>query len=331
MTAAVQGLELRLLNEFQREFPLVEAPFDVLAEALEVSSAQVLETLCRLRAQGAVSRVGAVLAARRVGASTLAAVAAPPQELERLAALISARPEVNHNYEREHRFNLWFVATAADTVHLARTLAGIERDIGLPVMSLPLEQAFHIDLAFDLTGGGARGRTAGPACEPGAPRPLSAEEVRLMRALEPGLALVPRPFAALAEAAGLEEDTVLGLLRAWTGEGLVKRFGVVVRHHELGFAANAMVVFDVPESAVVEAGHRLAAEPAVTLCYRRPRHLPHWPYNLFAMVHGRERAPVRQTIQTLRERLGLQGCPHAVLFSRRRFKQQGARYGQAHG
>jgi DNA-binding Lrp family transcriptional regulator len=319
-----RDLDFRLLNEYQRGFPLVARPFRAIADALDCDEESVLALLRKLAAEGSVSRVGAVFAPRRVGASTLAALAAPAAHLDRIAALVNARPEVNHNYEREHRLNLWFVVTASDAGRLEEVLRGIEHDTGRPVLSLPLLEEFHIDLGFDLAGPAGRKLARGAArVEPYRP---TGPEQRLMTALQPGLDLVSRPFARLALRAGMAEDEVLALVARWLDAGVVKRFGVVVRHRELGFNANAMVVWDVPDDAVSVLGARLAAEPQVTLCYRRRRHLPQWGYNLFCMIHGRGRLEVEQAIGALRDRHRLHAYPSAVLFSRRRFKQQGARY-----
>lgn len=329
----MDSLDFRLINEFQRDFPLEPQPFAEIAYRLCVDEETVLAALQRLRGEGVVSRVGAVFAPRRVGASTLAALAAPPAELESIAARVSGRPEVNHNYEREHRYNLWFVVTACDEDSLARALEAIEGDTGCQVISLPLEHEFYIDLGFDLAGvckSPAPGRRIGNESA----RALSAIEKRLMGALQHGLDLVPRPFARLGEQAGLDEAETIATLKRWRGEGLIKRFGVVVRHHELGYTANAMVVWDLPDAEVERIGGLLAAEPEVTLCYQRRRHRPDWPYNLYCMIHGRERAGVERAVAALRERLGLGGHPHAILFSRRRFKQRGAHYvapAAAHG
>jgi DNA-binding Lrp family transcriptional regulator len=143
-------LDRRLLNDFQSGFPLVERPFAAIAAQLGVDEAQVITRLDRLRAAGAVSRVGPVLRPRRVGASTLAAMAVPPERLARVAELVSGYPEVNHNYEREHRFNLWFVLTAADEDQLAAVLDEIGTRTGIQVLDLPMLEEYHIDLGFPL-------------------------------------------------------------------------------------------------------------------------------------------------------------------------------------
>ncbi len=152
---------------------------------------------------------------------------------------------------------------------------------------------------------------------------------RVLAALDDGLPLVPRPYAALAAACGLSEAQVIAAIEELLEDGVLNRFGVVVRHHELGYRANAMVVWDIPDSQVREAGRSLAALPFVTLCYRRPRRPPRWPYNLFCMIHGRDRGSVEALIRRAAEQVGLAEVPREVLFSRRRFKQRGARYGTA--
>jgi DNA-binding Lrp family transcriptional regulator len=319
MDAPYTPLEYALLNKWQRDFPVVARPFAEIGSKVGADEAAVIATLSRLQARGAISRVGAVFAPRRVGASTLAALAAPAERIEDIAEIVSMRPEINHNYQREHRYNLWFVATAADQPALDAVLAGIETDTGCAVIALPLEREFHIDLGFDLQSG----HKSAPAAEVAVARTPDAEERRLIAALQPGLELLPRPFRHLGDMVYMDEDEVLARITGWLDEGLVKRFGVVVRHHELGYRANAMVVFDLPDAEVDAIGARLAAEPGVTLCYRRRRSRPDWPYNLYCMVHGRSRAEAGPVIDRLAR---LAGRPANALFSTRRFKQCGARY-----
>jgi DNA-binding Lrp family transcriptional regulator len=148
----------------------------------------------------------------------------------------------------------------------------------------------------------------------------------LIGAIQGGLPLVERPYAAIAQALGLDESAVIARLRELLEEGAIKRLGVVVRHRELGYRANAMVVWDLPDGEVDELGARIGTIPFVTLCYRRPRRLPEWPYNLFTMIHGRSREAVLGQVAELQRSLGRGPIPHAVLFSGQRFKQRGALY-----
>jgi DNA-binding Lrp family transcriptional regulator len=158
---------------------------------------------------------------------------------------------------------------------------------------------------------------------------LSDTDRALLDALAEGLPLAERPYAAVGARLGLDEAEVLQRLERLQAAGTVKRFGVVVRHRALGFRANAMTVWDVPDDRVAEAGAALAALDWVTLSYRRPRRPPDWPYNLFAMIHGTDRARVLALVERASAAAGLADCPRAVLFSRRCFKQRGARYGAA--
>lgn len=313
-----------LLNDYQQRFPLCPEPFAAIAAEQGLMLETVLAAYRDWQAAGLVSRIGPVFAPHRVGVSTLAALAVPPEQLEAVAAQVSACPEVNHNYEREHPWNLWFVVTAPDAAQLQALLARIEAESGSPLLNLPLETPYHIDLGFDLHPGRRQQVRPGLRREP--PCALAGLDRQLLMALEAGLPLAPRPYARLAEAAGLNEAWLLARLEEWLESGVLKRFGVVVRHHELGYRANAMCVWNVPEARIDALGEQLARQPGVTLCYRRKRQLPDWPYNLYCMIHGQAREAVHQQKNALAARLGLDAYPQQMLFSGRRFKQCGARY-----
>jgi DNA-binding Lrp family transcriptional regulator len=328
--------ELHLLNDFQRDFPLVPAPFGVIAGRLGVSEAQVLEAFAQLQTQGAVSRVGAVFRPHSIGASSLAAIAVPAADLEEVAQLISSYTEVNHNYEREHHYNLWFVVAAAEETRLREVLAEIGLRTGYPVLHLPMLEDYHIDLGFDLLQAHQGQRAAPSTSQCANSRDVlhrataaavpQASETALIGAIQQGLPLVPRPFAEIGASIGLSENETIAGLGQLLEQGVIKRMGVVVRHRELGYRANAMVVWDIPDDRVSALGRCIGKFDFVTLCYRRPRRLPAWRYNLFCMIHGRDRDEVLSHVVQLKEQCGLQDIAHEVLFSRRRFKQCGARY-----
>jgi DNA-binding Lrp family transcriptional regulator len=310
---------LSLANAWQRAFPLTARPFGAIAKESGLSEHAVLERFRKLKDEGVIDRIGPVFRPNSVGASTLAAMAVPPERLERVAELVTDQPGVNHNYEREHRYNLWFVVTGAAAAHVQRTLSCIEHVTGMRVLRLPLLEEFHIDLGFDLeTGDAPRGDTRVP------PGPLSEDERRLAAAVAAGLPLVANPYESVARELGLAEREVIALLAKMLADGRIRRIGAVVRHRRLGFEANAMAVWDVPDERAGALGRALAREGPVTLCYRRARALPDWPYNLYCMVHGRSRDRVREEISRLQAALAY---PSAVLFSKRCFAQRAARYG----
>jgi DNA-binding Lrp family transcriptional regulator len=323
----IGAIDFVLLNRYQRDFPLVARPYAEIGRQLGIDEKEVIASYERLAARGVLGRIGALFRPNTVGASLLAALAVPEGDLERVAQMVSAHPEVNHNYEREHEFNLWFVVAAPDAAQVAAVLERIERETGLAALRLPLVEEFHIDLGFDLKSGHVP-RGVNPAV--GA-SPLDGEQRRLVRALAAGLPLVAEPYEALGRAAGLSGAQVIERLRQWLASGVLRRLGTVVRHRTLGYTANAMVVWDVPDDAVSEAGEGLARQAEVTLCYRRLRRPPRWNYNLFCMLHGTEREQVSGAIERVTRAAGLDVYPREVLFSRRCFAQRAARYGAAHG
>jgi DNA-binding Lrp family transcriptional regulator len=154
---------------------------------------------------------------------------------------------------------------------------------------------------------------------------MSPLDERIVRATQAGLPLVDEPYAAVAEALGISQEDLLARLQAMLGDGRIRRIGAVPNHYALGYAANAMSVWDVADEAVEERGRAVGALEFVSHCYRRPRRLPEWPYNLFAMVHGRSREETARKVEAIRALLGGALRAHDVLYSVRILKKTGLR------
>lgn len=154
------------------------------------------------------------------------------------------------------------------------------------------------------------------------------KDLALIEALCDGLPMHPHPYHVLGQRVDMSEDQVIETLKRLINDGVIKRFGVVVQHRKLGYTANAMTVWDIPDDRLDEIGVSMGRLPFVTLCYQRPRRLPDWPYNLFAMVHGSERNKVLEQVECMAKVLDLETVQRDALFSRRQFKQCGARYKQ---
>ncbi len=325
LSLGLAPLDLAILDRWQRNFPLVPRPFALLGTALGMSEDDVIGRVDVLMSRDLITRVGAVVRPNTVGASTLAAMAVPPARLRRVAELVSADPCVTHNYEREHALNLWFVVTATDRAAVDAALARIETASGLDVIDLPLVTAYHIDLGFPLAEGEptVRGQAAA-----GGATDLTARDRAILAAIEDGLPLTREPYRAVAAQLGLSERQVIEVLARLCKQGVISRFGVIVKHRSLGYRANAMAVWDVPDTDVDAIAASFVRHDFVTLCYRRPRRPPVWPYNLFCMVHGANREKVREQLAALNNAAGTGALPQAVLFSRRCFKQRGARFAQ---
>lgn len=151
-------------------------------------------------------------------------------------------------------------------------------------------------------------------------------DLQLIVAIQEGLPIVARPYQQIAEQLNLNETQVLTRLHKLKQQGLIKRIGVIVKHRRLGYQANAMVVFDVPDQLVQQKGQQISELFFINLCYLRPRQGQHWPYNLFCMIHGKTRETVLKQLAQLIECCALESYPYDILFSQRCFKQRGAIY-----
>ena len=317
--------EALLYDRLQRDLPLHPRPYRKLAGELGLCEHDLLSLLARDLGAGRISRIGAVFAPNVIGVSTLGALAVDPAQLDRVAACVSACSAVSHNYARRgHRHNLWFVAGARDRYALDGVLADIAGRTGLTPLDLPMEREYHIDLGFSLR----EGRVRRPRRAVKAPAPVQpdADDWRLIAELEAGLPLAPQPFHTLALRSRIPLDRILERLAQWSESGVIRRLGVVLHHGRFGYRHNAMCVWDVPESRADALGIRLARMPGVTLCYRRARSLPEWPYNLFAMIHARDAQTMRATLGHVEEQVGLAQMRSAVLVGTHCYKQRNTRY-----
>ena len=314
--------ERALLNGFQRGFPFVGEPFEILAQRIGATTPEVIASLQASTGSGAISRIGAVFAPGAIGSSTLAALAVPSVQLASVAAAVSRHPEVSHNYARADHVNLWFVVSAADLSSRAAVLAAIAEETGLAPLAMPLVEEYHIDLGFDLDEPNATLRH--PAVRQPARITLTPVQSRLASRLQQGLPIVVRPFAAIAADVGATETQVLDVLQAWTTEGVIRRFGIIVRHFELGFGANAMAVWDIEDDRVAAVGLQLAELPSVRLAYRRERVPGRWPFNLYAMIHAREQSALQSELAAAKRIVG--PYPSKLLATVERYKQRAAQF-----
>ena len=147
----------------------------------------------------------------------------------------------------------------------------------------------------------------------------------IIRATQAGLPLVPQPYHAIARTLDMSPEEVIARMDNLLEHGIIRRIGVVPNHYRLGYTANGMTVWDVPDKHVDELGASVGALDCVSHCYHRPRHLPEWPYNLFAMVHGRDRQDVERQAQQIASLLGPHNRSHTILYSTRILKKTGLR------
>jgi DNA-binding Lrp family transcriptional regulator len=319
--------ELALIDRWQHGFPLVERPFEVVGRFAALGQDETIGIFRKMRENDVISRVGAVVRPNTVGASTLAAMRVPEEQLEQVAEIISREPLTTHNYEREHALNLWFVMAGAGAEAITATIERIRRRTGIDVVDLPMLRAYHLGLGFSL--GAAPPQRREPASS--ADYRADPRDKAILAAIEDGLPLIERPYRAVADRLDLRQSEIIDRLDHMKTSGIVTRFGCVVRHEKLGYRSNAMAVWDVPDDRLDDVVESFARHPKVTLCYRRPRRLPVWPYNIFCMVHARSRRDAYAVIDEINLEADTGLLRQAVLFSKRCFKQRGAVFSETAG
>lgn len=341
-------IEQELLYRLQRGLPLEPRPFAVLGRELGATEAETIRFVEALFDSGRARRLGAVFDARRLGyRSVLCAVSVPDTaRMETLAQELAGHPGITHCYERgwpdalpadapgaprgRPAPNLWFTLAVLRDAFDDALSAVCRAAAPDPLLALPALTRFKIDVVFDPAGLDRGERFPGAAAAPGAdrpheeePAPLSEEDRRLVRRLEGHLPPVPEFYAGAAADLGLSVDALLARLRDWQTRGLVRRVGLITRHRQLGYRANAMCVWHAPAAALAAAGRALAARPEVTHCYERLAHET-FPYNLYAMIHTGTWADTLALYQELTRQAGLEDG--RLLGSLREFKKSSMHY-----
>ncbi|MEI6810321.1 MAG: hypothetical protein WCN95_16500 [bacterium] len=311
-----------LLIALQRGVPLVRRPWAAIAGSVGMSEADVLQAGQDLFKRGVARRFGAVFDSRSLGyASTLCAVDVPSSDIEHAAALLHPHSGITHCYEREGNPNLWFTLTAPAS-KLGSELTRIGNLLKpFPVLNLPAIRRFKVEVVLDAAAGDvkpARSETIPVAASGDAPPAFTEREKALIRRIQNNLPLVEEPLTAVAQELQWDTDDLLQKLSAWALAGILRRIGFILRHRAAGFTSNGMCVWPVAEGDVPRAGRILSAAPEVTHCYERPSS-PAIPFNLYAMIHARERATAENTFHRLSESAGLNGGH--MLISVREFKK----------
>jgi len=314
-----------LLDRLQNDLPLVERPYAALAEALESDEDRVLDRVRALRGQGIIRQVSAIFDTRRLGyKSMLVAARTPAERQDEAAAVFSGHPGVTHNYLREHDYNIWFTIAVAPnsrlgldrTVELLGELSAVDQ-----IRPMPALRFFKIGVDLDMKGDrdpAAKSVRQGPTKPTPAPEEITPRDIDAIRALQADLADVAEPFGRVAEAHGFTVAELLEQGHEFLRTGQMRRFAAVLAHRKAGFSQNGMGVWKVPEERMEEVGRHMASFRGVSHCYQRPVY-PDWPYNLFSMTHGRDRAECEAVLSAISDETGL--TDYSVLYSTKEYKK----------
>ncbi|MGD0463871.1 MAG: Lrp/AsnC family transcriptional regulator [Tepidisphaeraceae bacterium] len=331
----LQAVDGQLLAAMQEQVPLSPRPFAAVARSLNLPESLVLE---RLRALGTgphkvIRQIGAIFDSGSLGyRSTLVAAKVPEHRLASAAATINEHPGVSHNYRRDHDYNLWYtLAVAPDSrLGLEATAQILHQRCGaVATRLLPTLKMYKIGVKLDL-GGGTSGRPHRPSQEIAA-KParhhsavaLSQQEIEFVRVLQRNLPIEQRPFDAWAREAGVTVDELLAAAEQFRLRGIMRRFSAVLRHRQLGFDANAMGVWIVPPQRQDAFGAVAAGFTQVSHCYLRPSYSD-WPYNIYTMIHARQRAEGEVILKAIASATGMQRF--AALYSTHEYKKVRVQY-----
>jgi len=309
----------QILRHLEAGLPLVPRPFAEVARRLDCDERELLHRLNVLRgANGPIRTITGIFRPEAVGyTQTLVAMDLPPEKLDAAGAEAARHPGVSHAYGRTGELNLWFTLAVSPQSRL-----GVDRTVKLlggrcgakRALSLPAVRTYKLHVRFAPGAGGL----PEPPARPSAGTEPSADQRLAIRALQEELPARPEPFTPLAEAVGLDSDSLLVHAADFLAAGWMRRYAALLDHRSLGMRGNVLVAWQVDPERVDQLGAACAASEAVSHCYLRQTG-PEWAYNLYTMLHARDRNEAGEAVRTLAARIG--SPPHCLLWTRREYKK----------
>jgi len=323
----LDNIDRQLVNLTQVDFPLTREPYKDLGLRLDISEDQVLRRIEQLRVKGIIRQISPVFDARALGyQTTLVAIRVPEGQMDKAERLINQHPRVSHGYERAHQFNIWFTLAFPNTSDAETEVRRLTSPMGAEaVLTLPAVKVFKIGAYFDMDGDTQS--TAGTVAQPNSTLSQKAElsqtDKLIINAVQQDLPLVSEPFGAIAAQLNMDVEILAAECRSLQQRGIMRRFGAAVNHNMAGFKANAMACWIASPSEVDIIGQKLSSLREVSHCYeRKPNSL--WPYNLFAVIHGRQRKTCQEIAAGVSRETGM--TDYVLLFSTKEFKKIRVRY-----
>ena len=324
---SIDDLDKELLNEIQWTFPLVTRPFDDIAKKFNVAPQLVKDRLNYLKEIGVLRQLSAIFDTRKLGyTSSLVAMEIEHDKLEAVANQINRHPGVSHNYERDHQFNLWFTLAVPPGSDLKSELDKFNVLNGIKkVRMLPTLQLFKIGVKLDMVE--EKKHNVAPTEEKKEIKNIkfepTEEDKNFIRELQKDMDIIDEPFVKCANNLGITEDALFEKMKYYESIGVMRRFAAILRHRQVGFTANGMIVWKVPQNRILEVGQTLGSFPQVSHCYERPTY-PDWPYNVFSMIHCKTQDEANEMAKTIQNQI--QVDDYKILFSSREFKKTRVEY-----
>lgn len=327
LAVTMDNLDKEILNEIQWTFPLTSQPYHDIAKKFKITPETVKERLNNLKKIGVLRQLSAIFDTRKLGyKSSLVAMEIEPDNLDHVAQQINRHPGVSHNYERNHQFNLWFTLAVPPGSDLKNEVDKFSKLNGVKkVRLLPTIQLFKIGVKLDMVD--EKKHEIKPSEEKKKIRDVkfnpTEEDKEFIRELQKDLEIVDKPFSKVAQNLGMTEEQVFDKLRSYEEIGVMRRFAAILRHRDVGFVANGMIVWKVPKDRITDVGGKLGAFPQVSHCYQRPVY-PDWPYNVFSMIHCKSEDEAQEMAKTIQKQINVDD--YKILFSAREFKKTRVEY-----
>lgn len=327
LATSMDNLDKEILNEIQWTFPLVSQPYHEIAKKFNVSVEEIKKHLIHLKQTGILRQLSAIFDTRRLGyKSSLVAMEIEPDKLDFIASQINRHPGVSHNYERNHQFNLWFTLAVPPGSDLKSEVDKFSKLDGIKkVRLLPTIQLFKIGVKLDMVD--EKKHEVKPTEEKKKILNVkfvpTEEDKEFIRELQKDLEIINKPFLKAAQKLGITEEQLFEKLKHYENIGVMRRYAAILRHRDVGFIANGMIVWKVPEERITEVGEKLGAFPQISHCYQRPVYQD-WPYNVFSMIHCKSEEEAKNMAKQIQKEVHVD--EYMILFSAREFKKTRVEY-----
>ncbi len=323
----MDNLDKEILNEIQWTFPLTPKPYSEMAKKFGLSEQDMMQRLRVLKDAGIIRQISAIFDTRKLGyKSVLVAMAIEPEKLDHIANQVNRHPGVSHNYERNHEYNLWFTLAVPPGSDLKTEIDKFSKLPGIKkTRLLPTIKLFKIGVKLEMVD--EKKSDVKPSEEKKKITETkfiaNEEEKNYIRELQKDLEIIERPFLKSAQKLGITEEILLEKVKQYEEIGVMRRFAAILRHREVGFTANGMIVWKVPDERIEEVGEKLGAFPQISHCYQRPVY-PDWPYSVFSMVHCKSITDAEEMAKQIQKQVDVND--YKILFSSREFKKTRVEY-----
>jgi len=314
-----------ILLRVQKNFPLTAKPFKDIAKELNMSESEVISIIQEQKDQNIIRQTSAIFDTKSLGYnSSLVAFEIDEHKIDQAVKVINAHPGVSHNYERNHKFNIWFtMACSADskigldnTIKILAKLVDANAFIMLPTLKL-----FKISVKLDTTGKADKKEKV--IKKEKVKIDMTSLHIDVVKLLQNDITIKSEPFEDIIKSLDITYDIFFDIVDDLLKSGMMRRFASILNHRKAGFNANAMVVWDIDEKDGESIGKTAAQFSAVSHCYLRPKY-NNWKYNLFTMIHGKTKEETNSIIADIEKEI--ESTSHMPLYSSREFKKVRLKY-----